>query len=98
VWGEDVVERLVTLSGGHLRQLFLLIRSALDRGDAPVTMPALDAAVRRQALDSTLPLTGEHWAILTGIHSAKRKPDTDQDLFFGMLRDLDFEQIETAGA
>lgn len=88
VWSDELVERLCQLSGGHFRQLFLLIRSSLERGGVPITEEALAATVRRQAIDMTLPLTEGSWALLRDVHATKRRPAEERSIFDRMLRDL----------
>jgi hypothetical protein len=76
------------LSGGHMRQLFLLVRSALDRGVLPLTAAILNNAVRRQAIDIQLGLTSHHRGILDAVGRTKQMPEGDEDLFFTLLRDM----------
>lgn len=45
-----LLERLCRLSGGHVRTLFILLRSAIERSDAlPITEDIVQRAVRRSA-------------------------------------------------
>jgi len=51
-----LLERLCRLSGGHVRTLFILLRSAIERSDTlPITEDIVQRAVRRSADDFALP-------------------------------------------
>jgi len=87
LWSEAVVERMARLSGGYLRQAFLFIRSALERGGLPIGEDILSATLRRHAIDINLPLTDAQRALLAGIHADKRgRPEEPE--FFKLLKDL----------
>lgn len=83
----ELLERLGRLSGGHVRSLFLLLRSAIERTEhLPLTAEVVERTIRRQASDLALPLRAKHWDILRQVHECKTLPD--EDLSFGLLRDL----------
>jgi len=71
-----------------MRQLFLLVRSALDRGELPLTEDILDRAVKRQAIDIRLGLTSRHRAVLESVALTKQMPDGEEEVFFTLLRDF----------
>ncbi len=84
-----LLERLVRLSGGHVRNLFILLRSALERSSGlPLDDTSAERAVRRQAIDISLGLGQAEWQALQAIHADHRAFDGDQDLFYRLLKDL----------
>jgi hypothetical protein len=86
---EALLRRLCRISGGHVRNLFILIRSAIERSDGlPINHAVLERTIRRQAIDISLPLGTKEWDSLRKIHHSKRSYDEDLDLWYGLLRDL----------
>jgi hypothetical protein len=82
------LDRLCMLSGGHVRNLFVLLRSCMERCRAlPVTPETVEQTVRGQAMDLTYPLSHADWAALRQVHEA-HKPIEDQELWFGLLQNL----------
>ncbi len=79
----SLLERLSRISGGHLRNLFLLIRSAIDRSDdLPLTHEAVERTVRAQANSSALPL-GAKKGKCSARFTARKPPSTMPQTGFG---------------
>jgi len=84
----SVLEDLCRASGGHIRTLFVLLASAMDRcEELPVTREIVDRTIRRQAIDLSLSLRPAHWDALRMVHRSKAELD-DPDLWNSLLRNL----------
>lgn len=87
--GDGLLDRLCQLSGGHVRNLFILLRSAIERCDRlPITKEVVDRTVRRQAIDISLAIRPQHWKALRKVHKTHKAADQDSDLWYGLLRNL----------
>jgi hypothetical protein len=85
----DLLTLLCRLSGGHVRNLFVLLRSALERADQlPLTQPVIDQAVRRQAIDLSLALSRKQWTALDQVHRTKQPVEDVNGLWYQLLKDL----------
>jgi hypothetical protein len=84
-----VLEDLGRASGGHIRTLFVLLASAMDRcEELPLTRAVVDRTIRRQAIDLSLSLRPAHWDALRKIHRSKAELADDPDLWNALLRNL----------
>jgi hypothetical protein len=84
-----LLEDLCRASGGHVRNLFVLLTSALDRCDElPMTGAVSDRAIRRQAIDLSLSLRPSQWGALRHIHASKEAFSDDPELWNGLLSNL----------
>lgn len=89
VFEHGVLEHLCRISGGYIRSLFILLRSAIDRCDQlPITREMADGAVRRQANDLALSLTPKHWQALRAVHASKAPFTDGPELWNLLLRNL----------
>ncbi|HXM44027.1 MAG TPA: hypothetical protein VN924_22520 [Bryobacteraceae bacterium] len=85
----SVLEDLCRASGGHIRTLFVLLASAMDRcEELPVTREIVNRTIRRQAIDLSLSLRPAHWEALRKIHVSKTELADDPDLWNALLRNL----------
>ena len=85
----ELLQRLCRLSDGHVRMLFIPIRSALERCDQlPLTSEVLDRTVRRQAGDISLAVDANRWQALAEVHRTKKPVEDDPELWYGLLKDL----------
>jgi hypothetical protein len=83
-----MILRLANLSGGHVRNLFILIRSALDYCDTlPLTDAIVDLTVRQEADSISLPLGKREWTVLTEVHKTRRPLEDTGEIWYGLLRD-----------
>jgi hypothetical protein len=85
------LDELVGLSGGHLRTLFLLVRTAIERSDleAPLTASHMQGVISGLAAKYLDPLEGPERKVALHVHEAKARPDDDAmlDRFYDLLRD-----------
>ena len=82
---------LVELSGGHLRTLFLLVRTAIERSGlvAPLTASHMHRVISGLAAKYLDPLEGPERDVALYVHDTKTRPDDDGllDRFYDLLRD-----------
>jgi hypothetical protein len=84
-----VLEGLCRAYGGHIRTLFVLLASAMDRCDElPVTRAVVERTIRRQAIDLSLSLRPAHWDALRKIHASKAELADNPDLWNALIRNL----------
>jgi hypothetical protein len=87
----DLCSRVCGVSGGHVRTLFLLIRSALDRTEKlPISAEAVERTIRRQASDLALPLSRVQWEALKTVHRTREalNEEAQAHVWNGLLKDL----------
>jgi hypothetical protein len=84
----ELCGEICRLSGGHMRQMFLLLRSALDREVLPLDSTVLGRAVRRQAVDIRLGLRAGDWRVLEAVERTKQPAEGSEDSFFQLLRGM----------
>ncbi len=94
-----LLEQLCRFSGGHLRILFLLIRSAMDRCDElPLTEAAVKRTIAEQASSLALPLGKKEKDALRQVHKTKAEVGDAPEIWYGLLRDLFvFTYTDSAG-
>jgi hypothetical protein len=85
------LDELVGLSGGHLRTLFLLVRTAIERSglEAPLTASHMQRVISGLAAKYLDPLEGAERTVALHVHETKARPDDDAmlDRFYDLLRD-----------
>jgi hypothetical protein len=79
---EELLRKLLMVSGGHVRTLLRMIRSILNRCDnLPIPRIRADESIHREAADMKRALSDEDWQILTKVHRTKEPvngPESDQ--------------------
>ena len=81
----DLLLRVVRLSGGHLRSLFVLLSELLDRvDDLPIQRPTVERYVPRAAKDLARALFGPDKEVLRQVDGSKEALDDPR--FFELLR------------
>jgi hypothetical protein len=82
----DLLKRLCRLSGGHVRNLLIFIREAIEHCPTlPVTPEAVDRTVRQQVDDFNLPLRAREREALKAVHQTKQPYEADPDLWYELL-------------
>ena len=85
----ELLRRLCSLSGGHVRMLFILIRSAIERqNELPITPEVVELTVKRGAIDISLAVDANRWQALDEVHRTKKPVEEDPELWYGLLKDL----------
>ena len=87
------VDLLIETSGGHPRQLLLLVRYAIDFVDEnPVTMKAAKQAVRKLMHDYDRSVPRDHWPLLAEVARTKAvQNDGDHQLMLYNLSVLEYQ-------
>ena len=82
----DTLNRLVTISGGHMRNLMRLLYGCLQKGDPPITKALLESVIRdeRDALVGLI--DAEEWRLLFDAISAE--DDQGNEAYNPLLRSL----------
>jgi len=84
------IDELVELSGGHLRTLFLLIRTAIESSDlvAPLTSSHMQRVIGGFAAKYLDPLEKPERDVALHVHATQSRPDDEKMLehFYGLLR------------
>ena len=87
----EILDQLARLSGGHIRSLFLLVRTAIETSglNAPLTEAHINRVARRLATKYLDPLEGPERQVLSSVHATKSRPQNDAELeaFYDLLRD-----------
>jgi hypothetical protein len=84
-----VLERLCRLSGGHLKSLFLWLRSLIvSNPHWPLADEQVERWIRRQADKMRATVRQKEWAALEKVHQSKRPVGEDSDLWHALLREL----------
>lgn len=85
------IDELVCLSGGHLRSLFLLVRTAIETSDlvAPLTPQHIQRVTHTTAAKYLDTLEPAERVVARGVHETLAKPakEAHLDLFYELLRD-----------
>lgn len=89
VFEGNVLEQLCGVSGGYIRNLFILLRSAMERCEKlPITRDVADRTIRRQAIDLSLALQPKQREALRAVHRSKEAFNADPALWNQLLRNL----------
>ena len=84
-----LLQRLCRVSGGHVRNLFILICSVMDRCHAlPLDQNAVERTIRAHASGLLLPLGAREKEALRKVHATKQPLDDLGETWYGLLRDL----------
>jgi hypothetical protein len=67
----DTLDRLCLASGGHVRNLLVLINDCLKKADPPLTKTLLDQVISLRLSDLTKAIEVEEWALLREVHRTK---------------------------
>jgi hypothetical protein len=60
----ETLNRLCRVSGGHVRNLLVLLYSCLQEADAPITRTCLDMVIREYSDDLISAISSEEWKLL----------------------------------
>ncbi len=82
----DTLDRLCRISGGHVRNLLVLLFSCLQQDDPPISRDALENVIRGYRDDLVLVITDEQWELLRKV--ADQKMVTEEPAYQILLRSL----------
>ena len=82
----NTLNRLVTISGGHMRNLMRLLYGCLQKGDPPITLAVLESVIRdeRDALMSLI--DAQEWALL--FEAISQRDEQGNEAYNPLLRSL----------
>lgn len=84
--GSDTLDRLCRVSGGHVRNLLVLLYSCLQQEDPPISRSCLESVIRGYREDLMLAVTDRHWQLLRQIRQQKTLGEEPQ--YQTLLRSL----------
>lgn len=67
----DTLERLCRVSGGHVRNLLMLLYSCLQREDPPLSRDCLERVIKQSRNELTLAITPDEWKLLQEVAQQK---------------------------
>jgi hypothetical protein len=66
------LERLCLVSGGHLRNLLMLLFRCLQREDPPLSRECIDKVIKQRRNELTLAITPDEWELLLEVAQEKK--------------------------
>jgi hypothetical protein len=88
VFDERDLLDVLRCSGGHIRGLFVMLQSILDRAaELPISHAITQRGLRRAAADLAVPLRSSDWELLAGVHKSRDKVGDDHGAWNELLRD-----------
>jgi AAA ATPase domain len=82
----ETLDRLCRVSGGHVRNLLVLLYSCLQQEDPPISRSCLESVIRGYREDLMLAVTEDHWQLLRQIRQQKMLGEEPQ--YQTLLRSL----------
>lgn len=82
----ETLDRLCRVSGGHVRNLLVLLYSCLQQEDPPISRGCLESVIRGYQEDLMLAVTEDHWQLLRQIRQQKMLGEEPQ--YQTLLRSL----------
>ncbi|MEH2424424.1 MAG: P-loop NTPase fold protein [Nostoc sp.] len=67
----DTLERLCRVSGGHLRNLLMLLFRCLQQEDPPLSRECVDRVIKQRRNELTLAITSDEWEVLREVAQEK---------------------------
>ncbi|MGQ0774947.1 MAG: hypothetical protein ACT4NY_11115, partial [Pseudonocardiales bacterium] len=84
----DLLDDVLRRSGGHIRGLFVMLQSILDRtAKLPISRAITQRGLRRAAADLAVPLRKPDWELLAEVHRFRDKVGEDHGVWNELLRD-----------
>lgn len=92
----DTLDRLCSVSGGHVRNLLVLMMSCLQKTDPPFSRAILEEVIRGFRDDSVLGVTDQQWDLMRQVHTRKQVEEAAE--YQTLLRNLYvFEYCDDTG-
>ncbi|MFN6470684.1 MAG: P-loop NTPase fold protein [Nostoc sp. SerVER01] len=67
----DTLERLCLVSGGHLRNLLMLLFRCLQQEDPPLSQECVNRVIKQRCNELTLAITADEWEVLREVAQEK---------------------------
>jgi hypothetical protein len=82
----ETLDRLCKVSGGHVRNLLVLLYSCLQQDDPPISRSALEGVIKGYRDDLVLAVTDEQWKLLRQVN--QQKMVSEEPEYQALLRSL----------
>ena len=93
----ETLERLCRVSGGHVRNLLVLLSRCLERDDPPLSRDCIEGVIRQRRNELTLAITEDEWELLREV--AKAKSLRGEERYQTLVRDMFvFEYRDSEGS
>ncbi len=93
----ETLERLCRVSGGHARQLLMLLVRCLERDDPPLSRACIEGVIRQRRNELSLAITEDEWEWLRQV--AQQKSLRGQEKYQTLVRDMFvFEYRDSEGS
>ncbi|WP_427158567.1 P-loop NTPase fold protein [Aliinostoc sp. HNIBRCY26] len=67
----ETLERLCLVSGGHLRNLLMILFRCLQQDDPPISRECLESVIKKRCNELTLAITPDEWEVLREVARVK---------------------------
>jgi hypothetical protein len=93
----ETLERLCRVSGGHARNLLMLLSRCLERDDPPLSRDCIEGVIRQRRNELTLAITVDEWELLRQV--AQHKSLRGEEKYQTLVRDMFvFEYRDSEGS
>ncbi|MEW6492006.1 MAG: P-loop NTPase fold protein [Cyanobacteriota bacterium] len=93
----ETLERLCRVSGGHARNLLMLLLRCLERDDPPLSRECIEGVIRLRRNELTLAITEDEWELLRQV--ARQKTLRGEERYQTLVRDMFvFEYRDSEGS
>ncbi|HBB31215.1 MAG TPA: KAP family P-loop domain-containing protein [Cyanobacteria bacterium UBA8803] len=82
----NTLDRLCLVSGGHVRNLLVLLYRCLQKDDPPISYQCLESVISQRRNELSLAITPDEWELLQQV--ARQKTVRGEDGYQAMLRSL----------
>ncbi|MBH8573445.1 AAA family ATPase [Nostocaceae cyanobacterium CENA369] len=82
----ETLDRLCLVSGGHMRNLLMLLFRSLQKEDPPLSRQCLESVIKQRRNELTLAITPEEWQLLLEV--AQNKTFRGQEKYEVLLRSM----------
>jgi hypothetical protein len=93
----ETLARLCRVSGGHVRNLLVLVSRCLERDDPPLTQDCIEGVIRQRRNELILAITEDEWVLLREV--AQLKSLRGEERYNTLVRDMFvFEYRDSEGS
>ncbi len=93
----ETLERLCRVSGGHVRNLLVLVSRCLERDDPPLSRECIEEVIRQRRNELSLAITEDEWELLRQV--AQQKSLRGEERYQTLVRDMFvFEYRDSEGS
>lgn len=82
----ETLERLCRVSGGHVRNLLMLLSRCLERDDPPLSHDCIEGVIRQRRNELTLAITDDEWELLRQV--AQQRSLRGEERYQILVRDM----------